>query len=98
MPDFFDRKDLSAVTDFSDPNAKFVFEFDATEQTFFNETNDTVFEISWDGRNVHSRSDPKNETRTIIWTDHLRRVIFVRRVLGTGGMGEKLIQVHAITR
>lgn len=98
MPDFFDRRDVSAVAEFSDPLAKFEWPFDAPEQVIFNESADTIYEFSWDGRNVHGRTNPKDSTGAINWTDHLRRVVFVRRLAGSGGQGAKYVQVTASTR
>lgn len=98
MADYFNRRDISTVTAFTDPLAKFTFEFEAAEQAIVNESSDTVFELSFDGTNVHGRLDPKNETKTINWVDHVRRLLYVRRVPDTGGQGAKYVQVYGMTR
>jgi hypothetical protein len=97
MPDFFDRRDLANVTSFTDPAARFDFRFEAPEQLIFNESVNTTYEVSWDGENVHGRLEPTGPSKVINWTDHIRRVVFVRRVAG-GPAGTRSVVVMAQTR
>jgi len=97
VSDFYDRRDLSTVTDFGNPTSKFVFGFEALEQVVYNASTDTVFEISFDGRNVHGRVG-QDSPKSVNWTEHLRIFLFVRRAAGTGGTGSKFVEVIATTR
>ena len=98
MSDFYDRRDLQAVTDFADPLALFEFGFEAPQQSVLNDTSDTTFELSWDGLNVHARLASTGPTAAIAWEDHSRSRCFVRRMLGSGGAGAKNFIVMAATR
>jgi len=96
MADFYQRRDLSAVTSFTDPDSKFEFLFEGYEQLVFNESN-VAMEVSFDGVNVHARCAPTGPSSVIHWSEHIRKVVFVRREAGTGG-GAKMVQVLATTR
>jgi hypothetical protein len=96
MSDYFQRRDMSNVTAFTDPLAVFVFEFESYEQLIFNESN-VAFEISFDGQDVHARSNATGPSSVIHWSDHIRKRVWVRRESGSGG-GTKYVQVLATTR
>lgn len=96
MSDYFQRRDMQAVVSFSDPLARFEFEFEGYEQLVFNESN-VALEISFDGQAVHARSNPTGPSSVIHWSEHIRKRVWVRRESGTGG-GSKFVQVLATTR
>lgn len=96
MADYYQRRDVSLVTAFTDPNSKFEFQFEAYEQLVFNESN-VALEVSFDGQNVHARCSPTGPSAVIHWSEHIRRVVWVRRESGSGG-GPKMVQVLATTR
>lgn len=98
MPDFYSRRDMSTVTSFADPNAQFAFPFLAEEQLIFNDSSDTIFEVSFDGQAVHGRVDFQGLSKAINWTNHCRNIMWIRRLASSGGIGEKIIQVLATTR
>ena len=96
MSDYYKRRDMQAVTAFTDPLALFEFEFESYEQLVFNESN-IAFEISFDGNDVHARSNATGPSSVIHWSEHIRKKVWIRRESGTGG-GTKYVQVLATTR
>ena len=96
MSDYYQRRDMQAVVDFADPLAVFVFDFEAYEQLVFNESA-VAFEISFDGKDVHARSNATGPSSVIHWSEHIRKRIWIRRETGIGG-GAKFVQVLATTR
>jgi hypothetical protein len=96
VADFYQRRDVSLVTAFTDPNSKFEFLFESYEQLVFNESNIAV-EVSFDGVNVHARCNSTGPSAVIHWSEHIRRFLWVRRESGSGG-GAKMVQVLATTR
>lgn len=94
MADFFDRRDVAAVTDFTDPNSLVAFQFVSREQLVFNESN-AVLEVSFDGVNVHARLNPTGPSSVIHWSEHVREKLWIRRQ-GAGG-GSKFVQILATT-
>ena len=94
MPDFYQRRDMSAVIAFTDPLSLIEFQFESREQLVFNESN-AVLEVSFDGQSVHARLNSTGPSAVIHWSDHVRRKLWVRRV-GTGG-GAKFVQILATT-
>lgn len=94
MADFFDRRDVGAVLNFTDPGSLVEFQFESREQLVFNESN-AVLEVSFDGQNVHARLNSTGPSAVIHWSEHVRKKLWVRRV-GLGG-GAKMVQVLATT-
>lgn len=94
MADFFDRRDVGAVTAFTDPLSLVEFDFEAREQLVFNES-DVVVEVSFDGKNVHGRLNSTGPSAVIHWSEHVRRRLWVRRA--AAGSGSKMVQVLATT-
>jgi hypothetical protein len=94
MPDFGERRDMTGVATFADPDALFEFGFEAPAQTIINESN-VEMEISWDGKTVHAILTP-GVLEVVAFTDHLRPRVFIRRV--TGALGTRNVQVLAATR
>ena len=94
MPDFGQTRDLVAAVAFTDPDAVFVFGFEADAQTIINESNSTM-EVSWDGVNVHATLTP-GVLEVVSYSDHLRPRVFVRKV--GPALGTKNVQVIAATR
>jgi hypothetical protein len=96
VSDFQARRDLSSVTTFSDPNAKFDFLFEAADQLIVNESRFPM-EASFDGQNVHAYLPATGPSSAIGWTIHFRKFVFVRRATGSGGAAA-FVQVIANTR
>ena len=99
MADFFDRRDLSGVTAFSNPLALFEFGFEALEQTAHNDNSSAaaVLEVSFDGVNVHARLQGTGPSKVIAWDEHVRRRLWVRSTAG-GPAGARYVEVLATTR
>jgi hypothetical protein len=100
MADFYDRRDLAAVTDFADPLSKFTFGFESDEQLAHNDaapTSGIAVEISFDGVNVHGRLQAAGPSKVVNWSSHVRRYIWVRRLAGTPA-GPTPVEVMATTR
>jgi hypothetical protein len=97
VADFYARRDLSAVTAFTDPNSIFEFGFETTEQLVINKGSGVSFEVSFDGENVHGRLDPTGPSSAMNWVDHVRKKLWIRRVAG-GPAGAKFVEVLANTR
>lgn len=100
MADFYDRRDLSAVTDFADPLAKFPFQFEADEQLVHNDSPPTsviAIEVSFDGEHVHGRCQSNGPSKVVSWSGHLRKGLWVRRVAGGPPTG-CMVEVMATTR
>lgn len=100
MSDYYDRRDLSLVTDFSDPLAKFPFDFESDEQLVHNDsppTSTITVEVSFDGQNVHGRLQSNGPSKVVNWSGHHRKCIWVRRVAGGPASG-CMVEVMATTR
>jgi len=100
MADYYDRRDLAAVTDFNDPLSKFSFEFESDEQLVHNDapsTADIAVEMSFDGQNVHGRLQSSGPSKVVSWSSHIRKAIWVRRVAG-GPAVPVPVEVMATTR
>lgn len=97
MADFFDRRDLKGVTSYADPRAQFEFLFDATEQLVHNDANNGTLELSWDGVNVHARLQSSGPSKAIVWSDHLRRRVWLRDATPSTS-GARNVEVYAVTR
>lgn len=100
MSDYYDRRDLSLVTTFADPLAKFVIDFESAEQLVHNDsppTSGIVIEVSFDGEHVHGRLQSNGPSKVVNWVSHLRRVVWVRRVAGGPATG-CWVEVMATTR
>ena len=85
---------MATVTTFTDPDALFVFDFEADAQTIVNESN-VIVEVSWDGVNVHATLTP-GVLEVVSYSDHLRPRVFVRHA--GAGPASKFVQVIAATR
>lgn len=95
MADFYVRKDISAVTAFTDTAAQIEFGAEMEVQAVFNEAGAEPIEVSWDGVAVHARLLQTGPSQAMTWDNHKRRKMWVRRT-GVGG-GAMNIQVLAFT-
>lgn len=90
--DYYARKDLQAITTWS---AASLFDFGGSfhEQTIWNESSDTTYELSWDGVNIHALLVPGGQSQVIGYSNHIRNKVWVRRQLGSGGAGAKYVTI-----
>jgi len=96
VADYFARRNLGAVTAWTDVLAVFPFLFDADEQLVRNEHKTATLEVSFDGENVHARMVGSTPSTVIMWENHVRRSCWVRRA--DGGAGDLWVTVMATTR
>lgn len=97
MSDFYDRRDVSSLSSFTDAAALFDFKFEADEQLIYNDSNKSAVEISFDGQAVHGRLEPYGPSKTISWSGHLRKRAYVRKVPDADS-APLVVQVYATTR
>lgn len=97
MSDFYDRRDVSAITTFTDVNSLFDFKFESDEQLVYNDSNKSAVEISFDGEAVHGRLEPFGPSKSISWSKHLRKRVYARKV-PDAETAAVIVQVYATTR
>lgn len=99
MADFFDRRDIQAITAFTDPGSLVEFQFEAHEQTIHNDNSNasSIVEVSFDGVTVHARLQGTGPSKVINWSDHVRRKVWLRRAAG-GPAGARFVEILAVTR
>jgi hypothetical protein len=97
VSDFYGRKDVSGIAAFSDAASLFNIAFESDEQLIYNDSLKSAVEISFDGEAVHGRLEPFGPSKTISWSGHLRKRVYVRKV-PDADLNPLIVIVMATTR